>query len=177
MNRFGTSCRPLLLAVTLLALAATGRADTITAVFLSPVQTGAPGDPLTFGGTITNNAGTDLYINGAGITVAGFGEDDTDLSPFILNVTGLLADGASIGPFDFFTLAIPGSFAPGLYGGTMVVQGGATGDDDAVLGVAQFEVDVQDGGGSQIPEPASLALSSSALGGLLVLLRCRKSRS
>src|SRR5690242_148161 len=85
-------------------------ADVIGITFVSSTLTGAPGDVLTFQGSITNNSGSDLFINGAALTLAGFGPSDSDVTDFILNATGLLSNGSSVGFTDFFTVTIPGQF-------------------------------------------------------------------
>jgi hypothetical protein len=157
----------LLLALTALAL----RADTIGAPFVASNQTGAPGDTLTFTGWLANSSGSDLFINGAGINLAGFDPFDTDLTDFILNFTGIsLNSGDSIGPFDFFTVTIPNPFADGLYAGTLTVQGGA---DDATfdtLATVDFAINVSESASSSTPEPGALPLLATA-SALLVLGR------
>ena len=158
------------------AMAAGGRAATISIDFVAPALSGAPGDALTFAGTIGNQTGADLYITGASITLAGFAEGDIDLTDFILNATGLLADGASIGPMDFFILTIPGSFPIGHYTGTLLVQGGPGETDDGTIGSAAFEADVN-GPTSESPEPQSLWMLAPGIGGLALARRRRGRKS
>lgn len=132
-------------------------ADTIAVTFSAGTLIGTPGNILTFEGTITNTSGADVFINGAGITLAGFGPSDTDATDFILNTTGLLGMGASIGPTNFFTVTIPSQFATGQYPGVFAVQGGPTVSDDTVLGTVPFQVNVN------APEPSTFSLSITAL--------------
>ena len=155
-------------------MAAGGHAATISISLVSPALSGAPGDALTFAGTISNQSGSGLYITGATITLAGFAEGDTDLTDFILNATGPLADGASIGPVDFFILTIPGSFPIGQYTGTLLVQGGLAEGDDGVLGSVAFEADVNPST-SESPEPQPLWMLAPGIG-VLALARCRRAR-
>jgi hypothetical protein len=113
---------------------------------------------LTFQGTLTNNSGADIFINGAGITLAGFGPADSDVTDFILNATGLLSNASSVGPTDFFTVTIPGQVAMGQYPGIFSIQGGPTLNDDTVLGTATFQANV-----NTVPEPSSLSLMTAVL--------------
>src|SRR5580693_8163395 len=108
-------------------------ADILFAALDVPTQPGAPGDTLTFSGTIANNSGTDLFVNSAEINLLGFGPNDSDLTDFIFNFTGLLPDTGSIGPADLFTVTIPGPMNTGLYAGTLTIQGGADALADSTL--------------------------------------------
>jgi hypothetical protein len=138
-------------------------AGTLTVNLQKSPLDGSPGDMLTFQGTLINNTGLDLSINGAGINLASFDPSDTDLTDFILNATGPLPNGSSIGPVEFFTVSIPQPFTAGKYQGELTVQGGATAADDAVLGTANFEVDVMGAAPAATPEPRSSALTTAAL--------------
>ena len=155
----------LLLALTAFAL----RADTIGASFVASNQTGAPGDTLTFTGWLTNNSGSEQFINGAEINLSDFDPSDTDLTDFILNFAGLeLNNGDSIGPFDYFTVTIPNPFAGGLYAGEFTVQGGADDASFETLATVDFAINVSGSSSSSptqpssTPEPATLPLIATA---------------
>ena len=139
-----------------LLLVLPGWADIISVDLMSPLS-GSPGDTLTFQGTLNNDSGGDLWINEVGINLAGFDPSALDPTDFILNATGLLPAGTSLGPADFFAVIIPDPFLGGPYVGVITVQGGATADDDAVLGTANFEVDVSSAAAT-VPEPNALPL-------------------
>jgi hypothetical protein len=143
---------------------------TLSIDFQEALLSGSPGATLTFQGTLGNNTGSDLFINGAGINLSGFDPSATDLTDFILNATGPLPNGTSVGPVDFFTVAVPQPFTPGLYLGELTVQGGATADDDAVLGTTDFQVKVN--GPAAAPEPGSLPLAAAVF--LLVVVFRRR---
>jgi hypothetical protein len=147
----------------LLFLALSARADVINLSLVSSTVTGAPGTTVTFTGTLANTSGADININGASLTLATFDPSASDLTDFILNATGLLANGTSLGPVDFFTVTIPNAFATGLYGGTLTVQGGTTENDDANLATTNFQVNVQPAGSSPVPEPSTWGLVTIAL--------------
>jgi hypothetical protein len=153
----------------LLAMALTFpvHADIVPVTFTSAYLYGSPGDTLTFGGTLLDNGSVSspLYINEASLSLAVFDPSDTDLTDFILNAPLTpLNPGDSAGPFDFFTVAIPAGFADGDYDGTLVVQGGATTNDDATLGSADFTVGV--GPATATPEPSYCLLLVTAMAGM-----------
>jgi hypothetical protein len=81
----------------LLFLALSARADVINLSLVSSTVTGAPGTTVTFTGTLANTSGADININGASLTLATFDPSASDLTDFILNATGLLANGTSRG--------------------------------------------------------------------------------
>jgi len=133
-------------------------AGTIAVNFDSPELYGSPADTLTFSGTLINSGST-VYINGADFNIEAFGLADYSLDDFMSYALLLppLNDGDSSGPFSFFTVTIPAGFADGAYAGTLTVKGGATVDDDAVLGSGSFTVRV----GQEVtavPEPGYLLL-------------------
>lgn len=142
------------------------RAGIIDVTFVSNALAAAPGDILPFQGSLVNNSGSDVFINGAGITLTGFGPTDTDITDFILNATGLLGNGVSIGPVDLFTVTVPSQFATGQYLGILSIQGGPTLNDDSLLGTASFEVNV-----NAVPESGSFSLMAGTLFLVLLLRR------
>lgn len=138
-------------------------ADSIAVVFDSVQLTGAPGDTLTFSGSLTNNDTSTDYINGVGLNLAGFDVTDYDDSDFLFDAPISLDPTVDSGSFDFFTVTIPAGFAPGIYVGTLNVDGGTDPSDGLVIGSADFSVNVE----SSVPEPASFALV--VLGGTSLL--------
>ena len=134
------------------------RAGTINVTLVSSTLTGTPGDVITFQGSLNNNSGTDMFINGAGISLAGFGPADSDITGFILNATGLLSNGSSLGPVGLFTVTIPAQFSTGQYAGILSIQGGPTPNDDLLQGTTGFQVNV-----SSVPEPSSFSLSATTV--------------
>lgn len=147
-------------------------ADVISITFTATPLLGSPGDTLTFNGTIANSTDSDLWLNRVGVTLAG-GFPDPDYDSFFENFSAsALTSGASFGPADLFTITIPDGFTSGSYSGTLVVEGGASGDSEDNLGSASFHVDVQDAG-SSVPEPGTLGLTALSIGALALRFRRR----
>jgi hypothetical protein len=163
---------PALLSLGSVLLALPACADIIDVGLTSPLS-GSPADTLTFEGTLANDSGGDLWINEVGLNLAGFDPSDLDPTDFILNATGLLANGTSLGPVDFFAVTIPDPFVAGPYEGVITVQGGATADDDAVLGTANFEVDVNSAAAT-VPEPNAVPIILIVALGAALKFRLRR---
>lgn len=130
--------------LTVLAIAAClrapGCATTIGVSPVSPILAGSPGDTLTFKGTLSNNSGADLYINGAELILNGFSSTTLDSSQFLVNAPAILTNGMSTSAFAFFNVAIPAGFKSGPYTGTFTITGGSTGSAHDPLGTASFTV-------------------------------------
>ena len=162
----------LLLATLLLALSAPMGAEpiTVTVILLPSIHAGSSGATVTFSGTVHNDSlDTAVYLNGATITYAG---PDSDSMDFVLNAAGLLPAGGTIGPVDLFT-AVVGAGCP--CAGVFTVQGGTVSvDDDAVLGSAGFEVDLNGTPGATVPEPGTWILAGVGGVALAVVRRSRR---
>lgn len=154
-------------------LAVPAHADLIITILSPSTLAGLPGATLTFQGTLSNDAGMDLHINGAGLNLAGLGPNDSDLTDFLFNAPVVLANGASTMPFAFFTVTIPKPFAAGDYLGSFVVQGGPGASDDNVLGTVTLDVRVNAAAGT--PEPGSLCLTVVVLG--VIAIKTGRKRS
>jgi hypothetical protein len=151
------TCIRLLFAVLLVAASAWGGA-----IFDASTLTGSPGDSLSFGGTVENTWGFDLFINGVGLNVAGPVAWVLDPLPFLANSLYPLPDGVTDGPFEWFTLGIPSGTPPGTYDGEFTLQGGADGDAQLLLESVPFHVQVNGAAGA-VPEPSSLWLVAGAI--------------
>ncbi|MGH9612195.1 MAG: PEP-CTERM sorting domain-containing protein [Bryobacteraceae bacterium] len=165
------------LMISLVVLGITARADTITVDFINPSLSGGPGDVLTFSGTMTNNTGTIVFLNGGSVDLAAPFDANTDVSISLLSWPISLNALTTSSTFDFFTVTIPSPFlAPfGTFGGTLLVQGG--GDQNAFNNLnlpenASFDVNVA---AASVPEPSSFALFATVLAGLVILHRRRRS--
>ncbi|HEX2271721.1 MAG TPA: PEP-CTERM sorting domain-containing protein [Pyrinomonadaceae bacterium] len=151
------------LAVALLAIMpAVAQADPVT-LTLPNLVTVTAGSGATVIGTIANAGAPDFNISSWSINLSDplLTFDDTAFlgSPLILGA------GESFGPVAFFNIFADASLAPGLYLGTFTVF-------DDVLGrsvTSTFQVQVE-----PVPEPFSLALLGSGLGGLYLARRRKR---
>ena len=141
-------------------------ADSLTISLDSSTLTGSPGSAVEFFGTLANATGANLYLNADNFNLLGFDPSAIDDSPFFLNTPLFLAPGANTGHIGLFIIMIPSPFATNSYPGTFQVLGGATSDDQTIIGTAHFTVQVQPT--STVPEPSSLSMLAASL--LLFLL-------
>jgi hypothetical protein len=159
----------------LLALCGICRADTIGIALTSGLLSGPPGSALTFNGTLSNLTGSTVFLNSAGINLAGaFIPADEDTSPFFMNAPLSLAGNGATPSIDLFTIAIPSPFAFGAYAGTFTVLGGANANSQDTLGSASFTVQV--GSAAAAPEPGTWSLFIAASFALLVFRALNPSR-
>jgi hypothetical protein len=144
---------PARLVICLVILASVCPASTITINLNPALLTGLAGTVLTFTGTLDNTSSSTVFLNGAGINLAGFGPTNEDTSLFFANAPLSLAGGASTSTIGLFTIGVPGLFGDGSYQGTFTVLGGANPDALVNLGSANFTVQV-------VPEPNYVLLVS-----------------
>jgi hypothetical protein len=124
-----------------------------TVTFAPDTLSGNPGDFLQFFGSLTNNTASTVFINNDSFTFAIVGAADD--SPFLTNAPLSLGPSATSGSFEFIDVTIPLAQAPGTYGGTLTVIGGADGNAQDNLGTGAFHVVVNAGA---VPEPGSIFL-------------------
>ena len=154
-----------LMALALLAvMPAVAQADPVTLTLPSSVNVTAGGS-ITVIGTIANGGAPDFNISSWSINLSDplLTFDDTAFlsSPLVLGA------GQTYGPTSFFDVFADISLAPGTYSGTFTVF-----DDIRQINVTQtFGVNVS---AAAVPEPVSMLLLGSGLGGLLISRRRRK---
>ena len=134
-------------------------ADTIAVTLDTSSLTGFPNGAVTFSGTLLNNSGAEVFLNGAGGDLI-YSELTLDTTPFF-NFTPLsLLDGESYsGPL--FAVAISAVALTGDYSGTFIIQGGADASTFDTVGTADFQVTVSEA--STVPEPSSFLLLASSI--------------
>lgn len=149
----------------LVLLAAMSHAATVNVNLDSAPLSGAPGTALTFTGTLMNTTSSTVFLNAAGINLAGFSPLNEDTGPFFTNAPLFLAGGASTPTIGLFAINIPNPFAAGQYQGTFTVLGGADGNAQNTLGSSNFTVQVTNG--PTVPEPGSEVLFTLGIAGLV----------
>jgi hypothetical protein len=136
-------------------------ADAITITLMPGTLTGSPGSVINFGGTLENTTGSTVFLNSAGINLAGgFSPADLDTSPFFANAPFFLLANEVTVAIDLFTIHIPHPFAGGSYPGTFTVLGGLDDAAQDIIGSANFTIEV-----NSVPEP-----NSGAMVGLIALV-------
>jgi hypothetical protein len=129
-------------------------ADIVTVTLDTSSLTGIPNGAVTFSGTLLNNSGAEVFLNGAGGNLT-YSELTLDTTPFFNFTPFSLLDGESYnGPL--FAVAISGVALAGDYSGTFIVQGGADASTFDTVGTADFQVTVSEV--STVPEPSTFLL-------------------
>lgn len=154
-------------------------ADMVNINLTAALLSGSPGSAVTFSGILLNTTGSTVFLNSAGINLAGaFTPADDDTGPFFANAPLSLGAGGSTAVIDLFTIDIPSPFIPGQYPGTFTILGGVDVTAQDILGSTGFTVQVT---GGTVPEPSPRSLLVAACLMLVVArvitLRARPGRA
>lgn len=150
-----------ILAVTL----GTGYAGPITIDLIPPTLKGAAGDVLDYRGTLTNISESTVYLNSAGINVAGyFLPTDLNTLPFFFNAPFFLDPGEATPAIDLFSVHIPAGVPGGFYLGQFTILGGVDAVDLQTVGETRFTAEVA----RSVPEPATFWLFLLGCGTLVL---------
>jgi hypothetical protein len=147
----------------------TARAASVSISFDFPILAAAPGETVTFRGTVTNLEGVVVDLNGCAVTPTGQVTTD-NCALFFANAPFTLNPGETSFAFDMFTVTVdvPYTDPYGLKPGVFTVIGGLEGpggpSPDTNLGQADFFVEI-------VPEPGTASLLG--LAGLLALTCAR----
>lgn len=162
MKRFVLS----LVSVAFLLAGTAAKADPLTVVLLSPYQNGAAGSTLTFEASVFNDTGQTIYLNGDSPSIDS--PLTLDDSPYNNNFPLSLGAGDNF-TGELFDVNIPTGTAVGLYAGDFAITGGFDSSDTAVVGSANFNVNIT-------PEPPSLVLLATGLMSSLAAFEVRRRR-
>lgn len=146
---------------------ATACAASLTINFDFPTLSVAPGQTVTFSGTISNGFSSTVDLNSLNVNITGNGFT-VDSMPFFLGPATVDGNSTTVN-FSFFavTLDDPFAYPGGIYSGTLDllagVQVGGIADPNVLdlLGSANFQLDVVSSSG--VPEPASGAMVVAAV--------------
>jgi hypothetical protein len=153
------------------------KASPITVDLTSTLLQAPEGSGVTFSGTLSNTASFVIFLNSAGLNLAGaFTPADEDLMPFFTDAPLFLSASASTSTIDLFTLQEPSPFATGSYSGTFTILGGADGNAMDVVGSAGFTIQVVNATAVPEPSPGALIVGSGVSMLIAAIVSRRMSR-
>jgi hypothetical protein len=179
-----TKVKQLLLTMSALAvlgiIPAIVKADPVT-LTLDPSHTIAQGSSASYMGTIFNGPSGAVFLNSDSITIAGPAGITFDDSAFFANTNSPC--GASSGcnlsypsADSFFDIFVDLTVAPGSYTGSFTVVGGDNSGSNNILATQDFTIIVTAGSPTNVPEPATMFLLASGLGGAALAKRRAKKK-
>jgi len=158
---------------------------TLALALLAVMPAVAQADPvtLTLPGSVAVTAGGSVTVIG---TIANGGPPDFNISSWSINLSDplltfddtaflasplVLGSGESYGPAAFFDVFADPTLTPGTYLGTFTVF------DDILVRNVTTTFQIQVGPGQAVPEPVSLVLLGSGLGGLFLARRRKRKQA
>ena len=148
------------------------KADPVTVVGQGTI-TIAQGGLSGFPASVTNGGPPRVFLNGLGINFIGPAGITFSDAPFFANTPAFLDPGQSTGLVSFFDVFVNISVPVGMYSGTFTVFGGDTDLSQNDLGTRPFTINVVTPG-TAIPEPATMFLLATGLGGAALAKRRAK---
>ena len=129
----------------------------------------AQGGMGTLNGIVTNGGTPRIYLDSISAS-GGAAGIFFDGSPFIANTPPFLDPGQSTALVGFLDISVGMSVAPNTYVASFTVLGGDSPGAQNVLGTHQFTIIVQ-GAQTAVPEPATMFLLATGLGGAALARR------
>lgn len=139
--------------------ASAAHADTVNFTLNPSTAATTPGGTVTYMATISAPAtnGAPVYLNGDSITLADPNASYNDDGLFA-NFLGSLSPGGS-DTEELFTVTVASGELPGTYSGYYLLQGGADGNAQDVIGTQEFSYTVNAASSTSVtPEPPSVLL-------------------
>jgi hypothetical protein len=133
-----------------------------------------PGGSSGFNASVTNLGPPRVFLNSLAINFSGPAGITFSDTPFFANTPAFLDSGQTTGVVSFFDVFVDISVPPGLYSGSFTVLGGDTDSDLNDLGTQPFAINVLEGSAPPIPEPATMFLLATGLGGAVLARRRAK---